>query len=365
VVALLVGIRATTLGLRDWRTPLHAEIGLFAVVLGLEAVIGSGPNPEWRPLLVVVVPLFFVASLASRASTVWTSGGVHDLDEHVRASWIRRAVFATTALVGVMATAVILSVRGGAFDRLGQALTPAANAFASFVGWGLGQVARPIFWLVDLLGIDPQAVRDFFARLRRAGLGDQAREQLAKPQAALWQRLLGFAVFMLIGVVIYRTIRRLRPPTIVDERPSRAIATETAVLEDPVVAAAPTFRPELPADAVRRWYAESLIALDTKQVAKDPSLTPAEYVSDVARAYPVGAADFRALTGAYEDVRYGNLRVEADALRALERRAHTFLEIVKRTDPEPPLGSPGNEAGKEDGEPPGIAPPSDESGPFP
>ncbi|MGZ8636644.1 MAG: hypothetical protein ACXWX2_06690 [Actinomycetota bacterium] len=128
VTALLVALRVVTLGLRDWRSPIHAEIGWGAVAVGFEAMIAASAEPDWGPLLVVIVPTFFVASLASRATTVWTSGGVHDLDEQVRASWIRRAVLATGALVGAMALAVVLSVRGGVFDRIGRTLTPAAEA---------------------------------------------------------------------------------------------------------------------------------------------------------------------------------------------------------------------------------------------
>ena len=337
-LALVVALRIVTLGVRDWRTPLHAEIGWFAVALGVETVVASGAEPDWRPLLVILVPTFFVASLASRATTVWTSGSVHDLDEQVRAAWIRRAVLATLALVGAMAIAVVLSVRGGLFDRVGRALTPAANAFASFIGWALGQAARPIFWLVDRLGIDPRAVRDFFERLRRGGLGDRTREQLARPEAALWQRLLGLFVFVLIGYALYRVIRRARPSLSADERPEPPIATtETALPDEPFDAAASRLRPELPADAVRRWYAESLLALEQRFIAKAPALTPAEFVPEVGRAYPGCAADFLALTRAYEDVRYGNLRLEGDALASLGRRAKHVLETAKRTEPEPTL----------------------------
>ncbi|HEY3264681.1 MAG TPA: hypothetical protein VGK12_05925, partial [Actinomycetota bacterium] len=160
LVCLLVSFRLVTLALRDWRVPIHAEIGWLALALGLEVMVAAGATDEWRGPLLLFVPLFFVAALASRASTVWTSGGAGELDEHVRAAWIRRALIATGALVGAMATAVILSVEGGVFDRIGVWLTPAANAVASFFAWVLSQAARPIFFLVDLLGIDPDRVRE-------------------------------------------------------------------------------------------------------------------------------------------------------------------------------------------------------------
>ena len=162
LVCLLVSFRLVTLALRDWRLPIHAEVGWFALALGFEVMVAAGATDEWRGPLLLFVPLFFVAALASRASTVWTSGGAGELDERVRAAWIRRALIATGALVGAMAAAVVLSVEGGVFDRIGVWLTPAANAVATFLAWLLSQAARPVFFLVDLLGIDPERVREFF-----------------------------------------------------------------------------------------------------------------------------------------------------------------------------------------------------------
>ena len=336
LLALVVALRVVLLGLRDWRTPLHAEIGWFAIALGFEAVIASGPEPSWRPILVVTVPLFFVASLASRASTVWT-GGVHDLDEHVRAAWIRRAVLATAGLVGAMALAVVLSVRGGLFDRIGRALTPVADALATFIGWALGQAARPVFWLVDRLGIDPTAVRDFFERLRRGGLGDRTRAQLERPEAALWQRLLGLLVFLLVGYAVVRLIRRARPSLTADEpRGPKVAVRETPIRDEPVAQPASWFRAELPADAVRRRYAEALLALERREIRKPAADTPTEFAPAVAHAYPAEAADFVALTRAYEDVRYGGLRLDGEALAELDRRARRVLDAVRRNDPVPP-----------------------------
>ena len=133
VVCLLVSFRLVTLAQRDWRTPIHAEVGWFALALGLEVLIAAGATREWRAPLLLFVPVFFVAALASRASTVWTSGGAGELDERVRAAWIRRALLATGALVAAMAAAVVLSIEGGVFDRIGVWLTPAADAVATFL----------------------------------------------------------------------------------------------------------------------------------------------------------------------------------------------------------------------------------------
>ena len=243
VVALLVSFRLVTLGLRDWRAPIHAEVGWFALALGLEVLIAAGATREWRAPLLLFVPVFFVAALASRASTVWTSGGAGELDERVRAAWIRRALLATGALVAAMAAAVVLSIEGGVFDRIGMWLTPAANAVATFFAWVLSQAARPIFWLVDRLGIDPERVREFLESLRE-GSARRAFEQQGAGEPSIWQRILGFLVFAAIAYAVVRAIRHFRPPAGAEPEP-HAPGTQTESADpgrggDPDAVAAPT-----------------------------------------------------------------------------------------------------------------------------
>jgi hypothetical protein len=318
LVCLLVSFRLVTLALRDWRVPIHAEVGWFALALGLEVMVAAGATDEWRGPLLLFVPLFFVAALASRASTVWTSGGAGELDERVRTAWIRRALIATGALVGAMAIAVILSVEGGVFDRIGVWLTPAANAVASFIAWLLSQAARPIFFLVDLLGIDPDRVREFFDRLREGAAGRAINQRHAGPPE-IWQRMLGFLVFAAIGYAVFRAIRHFRPPAGAEPEP-RVPGTQTeAALVTPVAAPSRSrLRRELPADAVRRWYAETLLALRRLDIVREPWQTPTEFAPVVAEAVPACANEFERLTHAYEDVRYGSLRLDRGALRDLE-----------------------------------------------
>jgi Domain of unknown function (DUF4129) len=318
LVCLLVAFRLVTLALRDWRVPIHAEIGWFALALGLEVIVAAGATDEWRGPLLLFVPLFFVAALASRASTVWTSGGVGELDERVRAAWIRRALIATGALVGTMATAVILSVEGGVFDRIGAWLTPAANAVASFIAWLLSQAARPIFFLVDLLGIDTERVREFLNRLREGAAGRAIDQRHAGPPGIL-QRMLGFVVFAAIGYAVFRAIRHFRPPAGAEPEPRAPGTLTKGSLETPVAAPSRSrLRRELPADAVRRWYAETLLELRRLDVVREPWQTPTEFAPVVAEAVPACANEFERLTHAYEDVRYGSLRLDRAELRELE-----------------------------------------------
>ena len=262
LVCLLVSFRLVTLALRDWRLPIHAEVGWFALALGFEVMVAAGATDEWRGPLLLFVPLFFVAALASRASTVWTSGGAGELDERVRAAWIRRALIATGALVGAMAAAVVLSVEGGVFDRIGVWLTPAANAVATFLAWLLSQAARPVFFLVDLLGIDPDRVRELLDSLRDSAAGRAVEPAPRRPARDL------AADARVPGVRGDRLRRVPGDPALPAARRRRAGATRAG---DPdrggardrgrVAPSRPRLRRELPADTVRRWYAETLLAL--------------------------------------------------------------------------------------------------------
>ena len=330
VVCLLVAFRLVALGLRDWRAPIHAEFGWFTLALGLEVLIAAGATREWRAPLLLFVPVFFVAALASRASTVWTSGGAGDLDEQVRAAWIRRAILATGALVAAMAAAVVLSIEGGVFDRIGAWLTPAADAVATFLAWVLSQAARPIFWLVDRLGIDPDRVREFLESLgegsARRGFGQQGAGE-----PSIWQRMLGFLVFAAIAYAVVRAIRHFRPPAGAEPEPRAPGAQTESPL--PVVESVPArslFRRELPADVVRRWYAETLLALRELGIVREPWQTPTEFAPVVAEVVPGCAAEFERLTHAYEDVRYGSLRLDRPALRDLESGQKRIAATLRR-----------------------------------
>jgi uncharacterized protein DUF4129 len=328
LVCLLVAFRLVTLALRDWRLPIHAELGWLTLALGLEVLIAAGATREWHGPLLWIVPVFFVAAFASRASTVWTFGAAGELDERVRAAWIRRALLATGVLVGAMVAAVALSIEGGVFDRIGRWLTPAADAVTSAFAWVLSQVARPIFWLVDRLGIDPGAVRDLLNGLRNGSVGRTLVEQRAAGESFV-QRMLGLLVFAAIGYAVFRAIRRFRPPVGSEPEP-RIVGTqaEVALAEVEPLPPRPRLRREPPADTVRRWYAETLWALRRREIVREPWQTPAEFAPVVAGAVPACADAFEALTRAYEDVRYGSRRIDAAAVTRLEAGQKTIMAAV-------------------------------------
>jgi hypothetical protein len=330
VVALLLALRIVSLALRDWRAPVHGELAWGTALLGAEALL-AGLLPLPSPLLVALVPPFFAAGLSSRATTVWSIGDADELEERTGRPWIGRALVAAGGLALAMALAVLLGVRGGLFDLIGRIVRPAAQVVGAAVLWVIVQVARPLFWLADRLGIDPERLREFLERLRSSVAGARGPVETHPPASAPWARLLGVLVVVAIAFVMVRLLRRLRADVEVEpaEPATPRSAAVPRALEPPPGRVGARVRRELPADAVRRWYAEALIALRRKSLEKEPAVTPAEFVPEVAAAFPAGADDFRALTDAYEDVRYGNVRLDRERLRELEGRHRRLLETLR------------------------------------
>ena len=97
----------------------------------------------------------------------------------------------------------------------------------------------------------------------------------------------------------------------------------------------PTFgrlirRGGFPAEIVRRWYAEALLALEGRGVVKLEAATPAEYVGDVGWAFPEAWLAFEQLTRAYERVRYGAIAIERADLAGVRVARDRTLAIIRR-----------------------------------
>jgi hypothetical protein len=319
VVALLLSLRIVSLAGRDWRTPVHAELGWWAAILGVETLLAAGMLPSWRPALLVVVPVAFACALASRATTVWSGHG----ENASSGAWVRRSLLAAGALTLAMAAAIGLASRAGLFGIIGRVIRPLTEVAAAVLVWLAVQVARPIFWVAERLGIDPEGVREFLERLRAEALQDRPPTELPPSGSSPGQRFLGLLIVTAIAFLLYRVLRRwLSKPE--PDRPAareRPAPVETRAAPDRLEPPSRwRFRAELPADAVRRLYAEVLLDLRERQLVKDPWLTPAEFVPVVATAYPGAEDDLRVLTAAYQDVRYGSRRLGGADVRALEAR---------------------------------------------
>jgi hypothetical protein len=340
-VCLLVAWRAITLGFRDWREPIGPSFAIGAVVLAVEAVIPTTAPHDWGPPLILLMPVFFVASLVSRAVSVWITGDESEITLERGNQWVRRAAVSTVWIPVTMIVATLLAMRGGALDRLGSYLAPVGNALVSILVFVFSQLSRPIFWLVDRLGIDPEGVRRLFDRIQRSvdGARDRAVRQAGHP--SLVGRLLGLALFVLAVWALIRFIRRIRPERRGAPHPVNPAGVAEASLPIPQPEELPSrtvARRVPPADRVRRWYAEILQALARRGVEKEPAMTPAEFASEVAEAYPESARDFLALTSAYEDVRYGSAHLDRTSLRELDEHRKRIVSALRRRAPEPRPG---------------------------
>jgi Domain of unknown function (DUF4129) len=332
VTLLVVAIRLVTLGMRDWGAPIGAEIAVWSIVLGVEAAIAAAGQPGWASPLVVLIPLFFGASLASRATTVWGAGadGAGGLDDAARSSWLTRAVLAVGGLVVGMILVVVVTVRGGLLDVIGEQLEPVFRAVVAGIVFVVVVVATPLAWLVERIGIDPEALRELLQQLRDVGPSEELQERARAAGPSPWGRLLGLLVLAAVGLLAIRVLRRLRPRASRAQPPlsGNALAVEPIAGRPERPGVARSLR-ELPVDAVRRRYAEALLVLRRRDLPKDPWLTPTEFVPVVTAAFPACGDDFRALTRAYEDVRYGGRAPDAELVRDLRRR-HRRLRVALR-----------------------------------
>jgi hypothetical protein len=328
--SLLVSIRGASLAFRDRRDPVGPEIAWGAAALGAEAVAAAGTSlAAWRLPLIVAAPVFVSASLASRAATVWSDPQVRPPD---RTRWRARIRLGALAYAAAVLGIAAAAIRGGVWERLGAVVVPVATLAIGLLLVVLLLILRPVFWLAQRVHLDPRAAQEVLRRLRQTA-GRPA--QLTPGHGGvgpLIGRVLGLALVAAIAWLAYRVLRRFRPPA------ERAGHVDVAGLAPVFHAPMPTGgrevkerrRDELPADAVRRWYAEALLALRQRGLPKEPSATPAEFLGEVRRTYPALGEHMELLTRAYEDVRYGSLRLDPHSLRDLDARHRAVLRAIRR-----------------------------------
>jgi hypothetical protein len=325
----LVTLRAASLAFRDRRDPVGPEIVWGAVALGAEVVAAAGTSlAAWRLPLIVGAPVFVSASLASRAATIWSDPQVGPPE---RARWRARIRLGALGFAAVVVGTAAAAIRGGVWERLGVVVAPAAALVIDLLLLVLQAILRPVFWLVQRVHLHPRAAQALLRRLR-ASTGRRAHFTPGHGGAGpLIGRILGLAVVAAIAWLSYRVLRRFRPPA---EGASDDITGLPRIAHAPIVegerGVGGRRRTELPADAVRRWYAEVLLALRRRDLAKEPSATPAEYLGEVRRSYPGLGDNLELLTRAYEDVRYGALRLDPRSLRELDARHRAVLRELRR-----------------------------------
>jgi hypothetical protein len=336
---LAVGARVITLALRDWREPMGTSFAVGAVVL-LAEIFLMGGFAEGSSVLPVAVPQFFLAAMGSRAASFRLSKGPVSAgggEGRAGPSSVRGAIarigmglVALVLLATLLGAAAGLGGHHGGLQLLGKGILVVVIPIVAYV---LAPIVKLLVdaaaWLVGLLNIDLSVFRTLASRINRFRANPPpptggAGGPLGRVLALLF--LLGLA-YLLLRTFRYRW-RWFQPREGAGPQPQQAT---------PLSLFAPRRRrrraragPELPADTVRRWYAEALLALEGLGLAKGPSRTPGEYLRDVTRAFPECAAGFTALTRAYEDVRYGSMRFDGMSLDRLEANRQLAMTALGR-----------------------------------
>jgi hypothetical protein len=338
VISLAIAVRAVALALRDWRDPIGLSILLGSVAALALIALGGGVGGVWHTLLPVVVLLFFVGSLASRAASVRLedvpAGGAGPpvgIDEEVRQTdtWERSTA---VVLVSVTALLLALTLTGGRGGLLQLGIGALFALLAVTLGWlllALSPVIAPILWLLERLHLNLNNFL-FSAGFR---LAHRRHPPPGHHGASVIGVLLASAVVAALIVVLVRTIRRQR---LVWMRYARRegtpneLALSAGVRDQSLGPGLFRRRRELPEETVRRLYAEALVALEGRGIDRPSSATPAEFVAMVTAIFPDAAAAIDALTHAYEDVRYGSIDVAAETAGRLRRQQPALLDVIRQ-----------------------------------
>lgn len=348
VEALGIGVllRAVMLATRDWREP-STSFGWGSAALLVEVVMSR--RAGWTPAVPVVVPVFVLASLASRGLTTWAAPGGADgaaVTPAPLGRWMG-SVLSGLAVAGAgMGVAVGLGTRGGLLQGMGRVVIPLGVLVVVVAGFALTEKGTPAAladrggrWLAAVpfiaMGVavawvisKRQHRRTFF----RIFTGIPLRQQA--PSTGTIERIFGLVLFVAIAYLLLRAFRaRWTEP----EGPRRRAATAAVAVRS----VGPVSRPprprrrrgELPQDVVRRWYAETLEVLEDKNLPRPSSRTPGEFSRDVLEALPECGSGMRALTLAYERVRYGLNSLDQDDLRALDGERRRLLATIAEHHP--------------------------------
>jgi hypothetical protein len=336
ILALLMALRTVVLAHRDWRDPVAESFVVGTLVLLAEVVVGtSGEGSVWEAYLPAVAAQFFLGSLGSRAASVWLAGRIGAIPDRGSRPRLRSAVLILGGLAAVLLGAAVLAAPHGVLPR--------AGGFALFllgqIVYGLAfvtsrTIAGPIAWLVERLDIDlsfvTEAARNLEGFLRRG------RPRPTSGSSPLL-RFLGVVVLAAVGFLLFRAIRRYRELAGVARVAGRTFEPESTTDRiDPrpgLRRRSAKGRRELPADRVRRWYAEALLATERLGLSRPPSRTPGEYLRTVTSAFPECAREFTALTSAYEGVRYGGETLPNSAIDRLDASRQRMMAALRRAKP--------------------------------
>jgi hypothetical protein len=342
-VGLGVAVRVIGLGVRDWRNPVTSSFGWGSVLLLLEVAASNSAQAGWEPLLPVIVPVFFAGCLASRAVSVRLTGedraGLVDADRPGSQAGVpgitppRMALGLVAGMLAAIALGAALGTRGGPLEQVGGAVWTVIVWAIVVMALVLAVLATPLTFLLKGLHLNLAAGLQRVAnQIRR--IGGRGR---AKPGRALdipWVgRALGLVAVIVVVIIVWRLIKHHRRPHewgLGTGRLSGTVAISESGGMEPAAPHTRRRRPDLPQDTVRRWYAELLLLLEGRGLAKPGPATPREYVGTVAAAFPDGRTAFESMTRAYEEVRYAGRTPDRARLRALRSDREAAADVIKK-----------------------------------
>jgi hypothetical protein len=334
VLALLVTVRVVTLAMRNWHDPIKESFAWGMGALLIEILLDTSASARWRELLPVVAVVFVLASLASRWVSLSAARALRPPAEARGAPRPLVAVALLVVLAVVMAGAIALGGPEGGLRHIGAGVYGVFVLIISGLAFAVAKVLLgPINWVFVRLHVNLTPLQEVSRRLSHIFARGNAKQQHLFGPAWL-ERILGLAFLGAVAWFLTRSIR-LRWPEI--GHPERTASESPEGTGEPSFGAGGRFRMprrrrELPVQAVRRMYAEALLALERRGLPKPPATTPAEYVTDVESAIPEAASRFRVLTRAYEEVRYGAVDVPSALFRDLTGGHGRLLETIRRSE---------------------------------
>ncbi len=338
ILAMLAALRVVTLTLRDWRNPVESSFGWGAVALLAEVFMASSAHAGWEPVLPVIVPVFFGASLASRGMSLSlaaaaTSSSVAGAKSGPTGPPPRLSLGLLAMLAAVVAVGATLGLRNGPFELLGRIVLPVLGAVLVGVSVVLGLIGQGLANVFAWLHLDfAKGLRRVATNLTRFR-GHLLSHPHAGGPASVLDRVVGGILFGLATMAIVRLIRRRRPQS--DWSPARRVEGMGVRARGPLsrVRGQLRRRPrELPAQTVRRWYAEALLLLEEKGLAKPAAATPADYAGSVSVAFPGSRRGFDALTRAYEEVRYGAREFDRERLEGVRAEWDGAMSVIRASE---------------------------------
>jgi hypothetical protein len=340
ILGMLLALRVVTLALRDWRNPVEASFGWGAALLLAEIFMASSAHAGWEPVLPVIVAVFFGGSLASRAVCVSlsaaesgasiVSGDAVASGPPRRMSWSLLAGMAVAVAVGAL-----LGVPGGPFELVGRVVLPVLGAVIVGVSVVVGLIGQAIATLLGWLHLDfAKGLQRVMANLVRFRTHSRIHDQ---PVGGGWlNRAVGVVILAAVSILVFRLVRRRRGEAASEGRRTRHTAELRPRPAPGKRRGAPRVRRrELPAQTVRRWYAEALLLLEGRGMPKPRWATPADYAGQVTGAFPGSRIGFGALTRAYEEVRYGAREFDSsrlDGIRTVWEPAMMNIRLSERAD---------------------------------